>query len=91
MPEPERIRTVVFQPRFLSDLTALIADPRAAHEFVEGAEYVLARDPEAGLPWLEVEPVIWTMGMAPIDGKTVTLLYTFDAETVWFTGIRKID
>lgn len=82
MPDPERIRTVVHEPEFESELHALIAGPREALEFTEGAEYVLARDPRAGLPYVEIEPSVWVMPMAPVGGATVSLFYHFDAETV---------
>jgi len=48
MPEPLP-RTVIREHSFERDLAALISDEREADDFVEAAEYLLARDPEAGL------------------------------------------
>jgi hypothetical protein len=66
---------------------ALIRDAVRADEFVEGAEFVLARDPRNGveIPGTQV----WFMPMAPIGEDQTTLYYTFDETTIWLLSIRK--
>ena len=47
---PELPRQVIRERSFERELRALIRDAREADDFVDAAEFVLARDPEAGLP-----------------------------------------
>jgi hypothetical protein len=47
---PELPRQVIRERSFEHGLRALIQNTREADEFVEGAEFVLARDPEIGSP-----------------------------------------
>ena len=48
---PELPRQVIRERSFERELRALIQDAREADDFVEGAEFVLARDPEIARPW----------------------------------------
>ena len=84
---PEYFREVVREEAFEDELHVLIGDSRAADEFVEAAEFVLARNPEAGLMAPDAEPV-WFMPMAPIEGRQIALYYVFDETTVYLLGIR---
>ena len=84
---PEHFREVVREEAFEDELHVLIRDHRAADEFVEAAEFVLARNPEAGLMAPEAPPV-WFMPMAPIDGRQITLYYLFDETNVYLLAIR---
>jgi hypothetical protein len=54
---------------------------------VEGAEFVLARDPSKGVEIPGTQ--IWFVPMALIGEDQVTLYYTFDETTVWLLSIRK--
>ena len=86
---PERFWEVVREEAFEEELLFLIPDAREADEFVEGAEYILARDPLAGR-FIGGEPELWFMPMAPIRGQQVSLLYTFNDLTVFFVGVRLV-
>ena len=88
MPEPLP-RTVIREHTFERNLAALISDEREADDFVEGAEFVLARDPKAG-SLLYANGSVWFLPMAPISGRQVSLYYTFDEHTVWLFAIKAI-
>jgi hypothetical protein len=66
---------VIRERSFERQLRALIQDAREADDFVEAAEFVLARDPEIGSP---MDNGIWFLPMAPIGKAQVALYYTFD-------------
>lgn len=79
---PELPRRVIREHLFEDELRALrMGSPREADEFVEAAEYSLARDPEIGL---QVAPgsLVWALPMAPIREEQLTLFYMFDETTV---------
>lgn len=84
----EHPRQVVREHRFERELRALIRDSREADAFVEGAEFLLARDPVAGQP--TAEPPIWALPMALIAGEQIVLYYTFDDSTVWLLSIARV-
>jgi hypothetical protein len=86
---PERFWEVVREGAFQEELDFLIPDEREADEFVEGAEFILARDPRAG-DFIGGEPEIWVMPMAPVRGQQVGLFYTFNDLTVFFVSMRVI-
>jgi hypothetical protein len=86
----DHLRRVIWEHRFERELQALIADAADADRFVEGAEFLLARDPEIGFQ-LEPGSDIWFLPMAPIDGQQVSLYYTFDEKTVWLLSIARIE
>jgi hypothetical protein len=84
---PRKYWTVVREHRFEKELRALIRDAVRADQFVEGAEFVLARDPRQGV---EIPGTsIWLMPMAPIGQDQITLYYAFDETTVWLLSIRR--
>jgi hypothetical protein len=66
---PELPRQVIRERSFERELRTLIREAREADEFVEAAEFVLARDPEIGSP---LRGGIWFLPMAPI-GKAEVL------------------
>lgn len=86
---PDRFREVVREITFEEEARFLLGNDRQADEFIEGAEYILARDPEAG-HLIGGEPPLWFMPMAPIEGHQVALFYTFDELTVFFVGLRVV-
>ncbi|MFZ1217766.1 MAG: hypothetical protein WAO00_00665 [Chthoniobacterales bacterium] len=65
-------------------MRALIHDAREADNFVEAAEFVLARDPEIGSP---LDDGIWFLPMAPIGKVQLALYYTFGDSTVTLLAI----
>jgi hypothetical protein len=72
---PELPRQVIRERSFERELRTLIQDAREADDFVEAAEFVLARDPEIGSP---LDDGIWFLPMAPVGTAQVALYYTFD-------------
>ena len=84
---PELPRQIIRERSFERELRFLIQDAREADEFVEGAEFVLARDPEAGSPLGEG---IWFLPMAPTGKVQPTLYYTFDDSTVTLLAIAHV-
>jgi len=78
---PEFIRQVIREPRFEEELRRLIAKAIAADQFVEAAEFLIARDPLIGSQ--TEDPRVWAMAMALLEGAQVVLYYTFDDSTVW--------
>jgi hypothetical protein len=81
-------RSVVREHHFEKDLAELIGDLEAADDFVAGAEWLLAQNPEIGFPIAEGSTV-WLVPMAPIEGEQVALFYTFDDSTVWLISIAR--
>jgi hypothetical protein len=85
---PEYIRQVVREYRFEDELRGLIAESIAADQFVEAAEFLIARDPFIGSQ--TADPRVWAMPMALVEGAQVVLYYTFDDSTVWLLSITRI-
>jgi hypothetical protein len=78
----------VIRERFFErQLRALIEDAREADDFVEGAEFILARDPKIGSP---VDDDIWFLPMAPVGKAQVALYYTFDDSTVTLLAVARV-
>lgn len=84
---PELPRQVIRERSFERELRALIRDAREADDFVEAAEFILARDPEIGSP---LGRGIWFLPMAPIGKAQPALYYTFDDSTVTLLAIVSI-
>ena len=84
---PELPRQVIRERSIEHELRALIQDAREADDSVEGAEYVLARDPQIGSPLGEG---IWFLPMAPIGKAQPALYYTFDDSTVTLLAIASV-
>ena len=84
---PELPRQVIRERSFERQLRVLIQDAREADDFVEGAEFVLARDPEIGVLLGEG---IWFLPMAPIGEVEPALYYTFDDSTVRLLAIASV-
>jgi hypothetical protein len=85
---PEYIRRIVREHRFEDELRELIAEAIAADQFVEAAEFLIARDPLIGSR--TEDPRVWAMPMALVEGPQVVLYYTFDERTVWLLSIIRI-
>jgi hypothetical protein len=77
-------RQVIRERSFERELRALIGEAREADDFVEAAEFILARDPEIGSP---LGGEIWLLPMAPIGKMQIALYYAFDDATVMFLSI----
>jgi hypothetical protein len=81
-----KIRTIVYDPRFRQDLERIIPGVRRSDEFLEGAEQILSRTPEAGCQ-LE-DSNVWFVAGHTVD---VALYYTFDADNVYLLSIEKVE
>jgi hypothetical protein len=75
------LRKVVREHLFEESLSALLADPIAADEYLAAAEWVLAHDPSIGFPVQEGSSV-WLLPMQPLKDRQVSLYYAFDSSTV---------
>jgi hypothetical protein len=84
---PELPRQVIRERSFERELRALIHDAREADDFVEAAEFVLARDPEIDSP---LDDGIWFLPMAPIGKVQLALYSTFDESTVTLLAIASV-
>ena len=85
----ENIREVVREHRFERELRQLIVEAIPADQFVEAAEFLLARDPLIGRPVGE-ERLVYFLPMAPVKDQQVSLYYTFDGSTVWLLSIARV-
>ncbi len=85
---PDYVRQVVREPRFEYELRGLIGEAIAADQFVEAAEFLIARDPLIGSQ--TEDPRVWAMPMALVEGRQVVLYYVFDDTTVWLLSITRI-
>lgn len=81
-------RNVIREHHFEKDLAEIIGDIAEADDFVTGAEWLLARNPEIGSP-IAVDSTVWFLPMAPIAGEQVALYYTFDDTTVWLISLAQ--
>jgi len=85
---PARIREIVYDDRFLADLYSLEGNPQIADEFLEGAEYVLSREPRLGTQIFHGSPV-WFLPIADILRlPPLSLFYTFDDHHVFFLSLK---
>ncbi len=82
----DQIRQVIREERFERELRALIREAIPADEFVEAAEFLVARDPLVGSA-IE-DRLVYFLPMAPIAGQ-VSLYYTFDESTVWTDALLR--
>jgi hypothetical protein len=85
----EHLRRVIREHRFERELRALIGDVISADQFVEGAEWLLVRNPHIGSQ-IEPNSSVWFLPMAPIEGAQVSLYYAFDDSTVWLLSIARV-
>lgn len=80
-----KIRTIVYDERFVYEMAKIEPNVRRADEFIEGAEIILARDPEAGCP-LDGSQV-WFICGHKVDAA---IYYTFDKDNVYMLSIEKV-
>jgi hypothetical protein len=79
-------RVIVEEFQFLDELSELEPDVIRADEFVEGAKFVLSRNPEYGE---HIAKNVWFLPMwRAEEGRSVVLYYTFDSERVIFLSIQ---
>lgn len=85
----ENLREVIRERRFERELRRLIREAISADEFVEAAEYLLARDPLIGSLVAE-DASVYFLPMAPVEDRQISLYYTFDQSTVWLLSIAEV-
>lgn len=78
------MRTVIRTDQFSNRLPLVEPCAVRADEFLEGSEWVLARDPHQGV---QLTPRIWKLDLNPSAGGDLTLYYTFDEENVFLIWI----
>ena len=81
------MRSIIREPEFERSLAALFEIPPEADAYTEAAEILLAANPTLGNIG-SMGREVWEFPMPPVDGKTVSLFYTFDETTVWFLFLR---
>jgi len=80
-----RLRTVIEEPYFALQLKRLRSDARLIDAFIDGAKWVLARDPEMGI---QVFESIWLLPSNVPNGLPLNLYYSFDLNTVTLISIE---
>lgn len=83
------MRSVVRTHRFEAELQDLIPHTPSADEFIESAEFVVARNPTVGCR-LDLEGNVWYMPMAMIGDTQIAIYYTFDPEVVYLLSIGRV-
>jgi hypothetical protein len=78
-----RFREIVEEEQFLDEKQGLDPDPVRADEFIEGAVFVLSRNPKAGK---QVGEHVWFLPMAQSD---LGLFYTFDNDHVYLLSLQR--
>jgi len=81
-------RTIIESRQFQRELEEIATDHVDADSLVDGAKWLLARDPYAGVQ-LEPKSRVWFLAIDPPEAKSVGLYYTFDDDTVHFMSITQ--
>lgn len=80
-------RQVIREHRFERELRGLIRDAREADDFVEAAEFVLARNPAIGSQLTEE---LWFLPLTLMGDVQPALYYAFDDSTVWLLSMGRV-
>ena len=84
----ERMREIIEEHRFSLELHDIIRQSRRADDFIDGAKWTLARNPQAGKRIGTSD--VWFLAMEEIpDFLPVVLYYTFDENFVNFLSIQE--
>jgi hypothetical protein len=85
---PGKMRTIIEEHRFCLELAALIPKAQRADEFIDGAKWVLCRNPLKGKRIGNSH--VWFLSMEEIPGVLpIVLYYTFDDDFVNFLSITE--
>jgi hypothetical protein len=85
---PEKLREIIEERRFSFELQALIPNAERADEFVDGAKWVLCRNPETGRRIGNSH--VWFLPMEEMpDHLPIVLYYAFDDDCVNFLSIQE--
>jgi hypothetical protein len=86
MPGRQRLRTVIHESRFTRELKALEPKLERSEEFLDGIEWVLARNPGAGTRIRS--SAVWSLAASFADGTPVIVYYTASVHTVSLLSIE---
>ncbi len=81
-------RTVVEEKRFSRELKAIKSNPHAADDLVDGAKWVLSREPRTGTQVAPRSPV-WFLPVTLPHEPAVGIYYTFDDDEVHLLSITQ--
>ena len=85
---PQKMREIIEEHRFAFELQALIPRAQRADEFIDGAKWVLSRDPFRGKRLGSSH--VWFLAMDELeDHLPIILYYTFDDDHVNFLSIQE--
>ena len=83
------MRTIIKSHRFEVELRHIRHDAKATDEFVEAAEWALARRVNIGTQ-VATDPPVWFLPIADMERVVpVILFYTFDESSVYFLSIQR--
>jgi hypothetical protein len=84
---PQKMREIIEEHRFAFELQALVPRAQRADEFIDGAKWVLSRDPYTGRRIGSSH--VWFLPMKLEDHLPIILYYTFDDDYVNFLSIQE--
>lgn len=81
------MRSIVRTDEFERELLLVEPDVARSDEFLEGVEWLLSRDPVAGL---QLNNRVWSLDTSEFALiEPLTVYYTFDDKRVWLLAIRR--
>lgn len=84
----QQLHRIIYEPVFDAEMKDIHSDFFRVDEFIQGAEWTLARDPSVGSPIYSGSPV-WCLPVASAgDLPDVVLYYAFNALEVYFLSIK---
>ena len=82
------MRGIVKEARFEEELSEIEPDAKRADEFLEGAEWVLGREPRRGT-CVGDDSCIWFLPMHDVsDAPSLIVYYTFNESKVYLLSIQ---
>jgi hypothetical protein len=84
---PAEHREVVFEAHFEQSLARLSLDPHHADDIIDGAVWVLSREPYAGTQ-LGPSSLVWFLSVDLPTDDPIGIYYTFDDSTVYLLSGR---
>jgi len=82
-------REIIEEPSFRKELMAIESDPRGADVLLEGAIWVLSRDPRQGQQLGGYYSLTWYVTIARPGKSQLVLYYAFDDEEVLLVSIQE--
>lgn len=81
-------RDIIYSDRFQQELAEIEPNVKRTDEFLRGAEWLLARSPEAGNP-ISRNSSVWHLPRVDIPGlPPLAIYYTFSDRAVYMMSIR---